>query len=294
MITLTVMVKLIFTIASILLFQITSMSQSISPERVNKIKSATVRVSIEGSTSVGTGFFSGPDGTMLSCWHVIEPALIYDSTSKVIGVRKIFAELNTGEIIQFIIADIISKINKEAIAYDFCILIPALKTTKEFPYLKLGNYNNLQEGQEIVTCGYPLGMKQQFLSKGMVSTKYLDNIQLNFFGEEYKFSRNLALLDLTMTRGNSGGAIIKLGSSIEEDEVIGLADYIINPIAAHADNLIKELNDSRKNGFITLNNIDPNALFLLFTEVLQSTSIGISGCVSINHIRDTYNTANKK
>ena len=90
-----------------------------------------------------------------------------------------------------------------------------------------------------------------------------------------------ALLDLTMNKGNSGGAIIKLGNTIEDDEVIGIADFIINPIGSMADSLINTFN--RSSGNLELSGIDPNRTFSLFTQILSSTSIGVSGCISLNH-----------
>ena len=52
-----------------------ALSQSLSPERVAKIKSATVRVIVEGGISIGTGFFINDKGLIITCWHVVLPAL---------------------------------------------------------------------------------------------------------------------------------------------------------------------------------------------------------------------------
>lgn len=70
---------------------IISESQSLSSERISKIKSATARITIDSSNSVGTGFFVNQKGGLLTCWHVIRAAFLKNP------FKKIFVQLNTGE-----------------------------------------------------------------------------------------------------------------------------------------------------------------------------------------------------
>ena len=266
----------------LLVISFNSRAQSLSPERVKHIKESTVRITIEGSNSIGTGFFISPEGTLLTCWHVIEPAILRDAVSNnIIGARKMFVILSNGEKLQFDIPNVVLKAYNNAISYDFCFLIP-IKQHLPFPYLKLGNFNNVKEGQEIYTCGYPLAIEQQFVTKGILSTKYIDTANSIKTGTATtKMPRNQALLDLTMNKGNSGGAVIAVGKNIEDDEVIGVADFIINPIGGNAQALAKILKDN--SGGVFISGVDTNLLFSNIIEVLNSTSVGISGCVSINH-----------
>ncbi|HEY8660489.1 MAG TPA: hypothetical protein VIL78_15750, partial [Hanamia sp.] len=44
-------------------------SQSLSHDRIEKIKSCTVRITIQDRNSMGTGFFIDNAGSVLTCWH---------------------------------------------------------------------------------------------------------------------------------------------------------------------------------------------------------------------------------
>ena len=288
------MKRVMIAFISLIIFQTSLSAQSLSPERVAKIKSATVKVSIENSSSIGSGFFVNTDGLLFTCWHVIEPSLIRDSLNRIIGAKKIFAELNSGEKMEYqILLYFIQAGNLDAVAYDYCILFPASKQNRIFSFLKVGNLDLTEEGQEIYTCGYPLGIAQQFISRGIVSTKYVDSTNLIFNGNQKKIlkPRKQALLDMTMNKGNSGGAIIKPGITANDDEVIGIADFIINPIGGIADQLIKIFD--QQSGGVLISNIDPNAVFSHFTKMLAQTSIGVSGCVSIQYAFEGINAAKK-
>jgi serine protease Do len=268
------------------LLPIISFSQSLTPERVAKIKSATVRITIESKNNMGTGFFINSDGDVLTCWHVIKPSLKFDTDGKLIGFHKIFIELNNGTKYEVKLAPNFydnPKIWVNAIAYDYCYLylVKNIKKKFEFLNLKVNEYESSFEGQEVYTCGYPIGITQQFISKGIISTKYIDsNNVVDSLGVLVKKPRNQALLDLTMNRGNSGGAIIKLGKTINDDEVIGIANFIINPVGGKADSLINQYNNSQG---VKVNDIDITQTFGEIIDYLSSTSIGVSGCVSIDH-----------
>jgi serine protease Do len=288
-------VKKLSILLTIVVFQLATHSnlfaQSLTPERVRHIKECTFKITIEGSQSVGTGFFVGDSGTILTCWHVIEPAMVRDSkTNAIIGVRKIFIQLNSGQTLEVgILANLINHSYNDAVAYDFCILKVATLSHSPFPFLKIGNFNDLQEGDEVYTCGYPLGIQQQFISKGVASTKYLDTtikIMNSTNGAIISMPRNQCLLDMTLNKGNSGGAVIKIGSNESDDEVIGIADFIINPIGGRAEALADFLKS--RSGGVSISGVDPNLLFSNIVEILDNTSIGVSGCVSINHALDGF------
>ncbi|MGN6248896.1 MAG: S1 family peptidase [Ginsengibacter sp.] len=271
--------KLICIAFFALIFQI-SYSQSLSPERVAKIKEATVRVTI--GNSIGTGFFINSTGTVVTCFHVIQPGIHNNGT-----LDNIFIELNTGEIIQYGIMDKIaldSNWTKNAISFDYCILVPIHPNRlRTFPFLKLGNFDDIHEGDEVYTCGYPIGIKQQFISKGIVSTKYTeDSNKVSYNNNIFTVSRTQALLDITLNRGNSGGPIIKIGDSPNDDEVIGIADFIITPAGSQSEEMINLL--LRASGGVKISGVDPNYVFAQVFSIISSLSIGVSGCISINHL----------
>ncbi len=255
--------------------------QSLSPERIVKIKNCSVRITIDGETS-GTGFFINKTGQILTCWHVVESAIIKDSLQQIIGFKNIGIILNNGEKRTVGISTyFLQNGNKEAVGYDFCLL-NQLKPGS-FPFFKIGDYNIVSEGDDIYTCGFPMGLEQPFISKGMISTKFVDTLNsINYNGKNIIMPRTQALLDLTLNGGNSGGAIVKMGKTIDDDEVIGLADFVINPIGStRANDMIRQFSHGVNK--YSIEGVDPSKVFIYFTQVMSKMSLGVSGCISTNH-----------
>jgi len=257
-------------------------SQALSPERVKHIKECTVRISVENG-GTGTGFIVGLNGMVITCWHVIGPSLIFDDNKRLIGSRKITINTNNDESIEYGISTDLLKFDAEnAVIHDFCILFPLKHQNKVFPHLRVGNFNDINEGEEVYTCGYPFSTKHTFISKGILSTKYIDTIK---HGNSTKIDLiEVALLDLTLNKGNSGGAIVKIGKTIDDDEVIGIADFIINPMLGDGEKIIEYLNS--RSGVVSSYGMDPIKVLAGVTKILNDTSDGISGCVSINYYLD--------
>lgn len=276
------------TIIFILVISVSTFGQSLSSERVVKIKSSTVRVLIGNYIGAGSAFFIDDAGNTATCWHVVLPALQ--------NGLKIFIETNNRDTIEVKVPDyFIQQGQKNAVAYDYCVLTPMSQIKKKTPFLRIGNYYIQSEGQEVYTCGYPLGQENQFISKGIISTKYTFNqngIIVN--NQTILKPRDQALLDMTSNRGNSGGAIIKLGNTIKEDVVIGMADFIVSPIGSKADSIVNALSQAKvsmsihqidANGNSTeVNNL--NKMAKTFAQALGSVSIGVTGCTSINYLTE--------
>lgn len=268
-----------------ILFLSSLRAQSLNKERVNKLKRSIVKVFVEGGISSGTGFFISENGDVLTCWHVIQAAIKTDSLGNILDIKRIYIEFINRDTIEMAIpiAFFRQKKNTEAVLYDFCVLKPDKKLTGKTEYFQIGKFEDIEEGDEIYTAGYPLGIPDQFISKGLLSNKYIDSsIMLG----SNKVRRNLALLDLTINRGNSGGPIIKLGKSVNDDRIIGIVDFLVTKNGSTAESLIKEL-DKRKID-IKINDGKGNlvnliGIFKMFAEAIAYSSNGISGCVSINH-----------
>ncbi len=262
-----------------------SFCQSLNSERINHIKSCTVRITVDGTGSVGTGFVIDQFGTILTCWHVVKPLLITGVNNQIIGYRKVIAEFNDGRKIEYgIPLSLLNKGAKVLLSYDICGLVPNVNFSSPQSFLKIGNFSNLSEGDEVVTCGYPLGIPKQFVSKGIISTKFQDTSSFNNNGIIEKTPVNYALMDITMNKGNSGGAIIKLGNDVSNDEVIGIADFIITPVGKDVSELLDNLKVS--SGVVKIGGIDPNETMAKITGILTNMSNGISGCVSIEYLQN--------
>jgi serine protease Do len=261
------------------------LSQPLGNARINKLKKCVVKVYVEDGLSIGTGFIISDQGDVLTCWHVIQPSLKTDAKGTLLDIKKVFIEFANRDTVEMSIplAYFHDK-NEKAVSYDFCLLSPLqpFKLKKEF--LKLGSFEDINEGDEIYTAGYPLGISDQFISKGILSSKYIDSSII--INNITKIKRSVALLDLTINRGNSGGPIIKLGKDISDDKVIGIADFLITKNGPNAEKLITELNDKKIDVQINDgkgNLINLIVIFKMFAEAIAYSSNGISGCVSINH-----------
>lgn len=114
---------------------------------------------------------------------------------------------------------------------------------------------------------------------GTLSTKWVDTFNVKEFN--HPFPRDVAWLDLTMNRGNSGGPIVKMQSNSDDDLVIGIATFILNPYAAEAE---KAAYNSISGGIdIRGSSFSSAETFALLTTAIANNSIGVSGCISIDH-----------
>lgn len=85
---------------------------------------------------------------------------------------------------------------------------------KNLPYLTLGNSDDLEVGQWVVTIGNPLGL-QASLTVGVVSAKGRNNLDLARI-------EDFIQTDAAINRGNSGGPLLNLNA-----EVVGMNTAIV-------------------------------------------------------------------
>lgn len=249
-------------------------AQSLGIQRVNHLKNSTVKILVGGKPS-GTGFVVTQLGWVVTCFHVVEPAL----QTKV----KTEIQFNDGEIVEALIPNYLLNAGlREAIGYDCMLLIPSKPKKVQFEYLNVGTFNDIEEGDQLATVGYPLVVRQPVISTGILSTKWSQFNVFTYNGKIDSLERQVAWLDLTMNRGNSGGAIIKLGATSNEDKVIGIATFILNPYGPVADQLLNAVSSSQVD--ISFGGISQNAVTKLFAAAIANNSIGVSGCISIDHI----------
>ncbi len=277
------MIKYIISI--LIALPLLAQGQSLGKERVDLLDDAVVRIFVDTIPS-GTGFFITESGFLTTCFHVIEKALIYDNLGKVVNFINISAEFTNGEKVELAMnIDLINKKMQEAVVYDNVLLKAISDTKTKFNPLKIGSWENISDGDQIYSCGYPLGIDQRFISQGILSTKF-NQLKTVYFGTEVidNVYRNVAWLDITMNPGNSGGPVIKRGSTPEEDEVIGIATFILNPSGIHSKNLIAHLDKHKNELSIGISNIDIEKTTKLFATAIANNSIGVSGCISIDYI----------
>ena len=276
----------IFVILIVFLIPVICNSQSLGVDRTERLNKSVVRILIDTIPS-GTGFFVSDSGWVATCQHVIEPACIRDkNTNEITSLKKIYIEFQNGEKIEMgILTHLLGDGYKNSISYDYSLLKVQSKPKTKYKTLKIGTWADINEGDLIYSCGYPLGIKQRFISQGLLSTKWKDEISLfSANGSIDSIKREVAWLDLTMNKGNSGGPVIKIGKSLDDDVVIGIATFILNPYA----NTSKALAEYLPNRGIDMQSdgISQNKLMQILFEAISNNSIGVSGCISIDYVSE--------
>ena len=284
------MKKIIFSFLILVPYLI--FSQSLGRERIERLNKSVVRILIDTIPS-GTGFFVNKEGWVATCEHVIKPAYIRDSlTNNIKGLKDIYIEFQNGEKVKMgLMTNLLQDGYKSSFSFDYSLLkVQSVPKTK-FQTLKIGNWSDVIDGDAVYSCGYPLGIKQRFISQGLLSTKWTDTIPL-YSNKKLieKVKRDVAWLDLTMNKGNSGGAVIKLGETPEDDMVIGIASFILNPYANTSEQIAKYLPNRGVN--MVSDGISQNELLQILFEAISKNSIGVSGCISIDYVSEILKAMN--
>ncbi|HET8838297.1 MAG TPA: serine protease [Flavobacteriaceae bacterium] len=255
-------------------------------KRITKLKESTGKILVDNQKS-GTGFFISSNGFLLTNWHVIfNKETKIDSTGK-IKSNFFFVNFKNDTIPLDIVLNISNEaVVKNAINWDYCIL----KVTKEIKtnFLKLGNYSTAYEGASVYTCGFPLNLNEPFISTGIISSFFTQTIN-----EKKNIKRNVAWLDMTTNKGNSGGPLILLSDKPENDEVIGITSFITTPYYNILESLNQYVEEAEKKGSIGLMGIDFLSYIKLINTTANSNSVGISGCISIENVKPIVAEINK-
>jgi serine protease Do len=142
--------------------------------------------------SLGSGFFIDKDGDMITNNHVVANA------------DKIEVRLSDNKTFE---AEVVGRDPKTDLA-----LIRA-KGKGPFPYLELGNSDNIKVGDWVVAVGNPFGLENT-VTAGIISAK-----QRNIGAGPYD---DFLQTDASINPGNSGGPLVNL-----EGEVIGINTAIV-------------------------------------------------------------------
>lgn len=132
----------------------------------------------------GTGFFISDDGYVLTNYHVVEYAVIYDTPAKVIS--------HDG-----------TRYEAVVVGYDSDNDIAVLQVNATgLPYATLGNSDGIRVGDAVYAVGNPLGELQFSMTTGSVSaTDRLISTQ------DAAPAINMFQIDAAVNSGNSGGPV---------------------------------------------------------------------------------------
>ncbi len=148
--------------------------------------------------SLGSGFLVSPDGYIISNAHVIGNA------------SKVVVTLTDG-----------SKHDAKIIGIDDLTDIALLKIEgNNFPYLKLGNSDEVIVGEWVIALGNPFGLFD-INDKPTVTVGVVSSIGLNFPNLDGRSYRGMIQTDAAINSGNSGGPLVNTNA-----EVIGVNTFI--------------------------------------------------------------------
>lgn len=206
------------------------------------VKAATVAIAIMAETQdgtcpfriVGSGFCIDPTGIVVSCEHVMSHCLCkspqeqiaeFEQTDSKRGIRVFPVVIRYIPHVIFFRTDLDPN---RLIAIPIPVTTCMTKTDFDlagvrvmlhagfpngFPFLKIEDYQNICEGDEIATCGFPLG---NFLQDqlGTATSSFTKGIISSIIPAP-DVPKNLLKgfqLNLTATHGNSGGPVFSLNT----------------------------------------------------------------------------------
>lgn len=186
-------------------------------ERQELIRNATVKVLVEGTDKFGTGFVINDNSYILTALHVIGTAFKLSSDEQqLVEIRNILVEMRDGSRMRYRFEDKFRTNGvRHAILYDYCLLVPEQDIPKTKNFLRLGKFEDISVGDQAYTCGYPIPGNEQVITTGEL-------IEKQSMGSE------LLIFNMRTLKGNSGGPIVRVGNTISEDVVVGLASYVVD------------------------------------------------------------------
>jgi serine protease Do len=150
---------------------------------------------------LGSGFIISPEGYILTNDHVAGNA------------KEVTVTMTNGE-----------KYSAKLVGTDAASDIALLKIDgKFFPYIKLGNSDDVIVGEWVIALGNPFGLFE-IADKPTVTVGVVSAAGLNLRAEQGRFYRGMIQTDAAINSGNSGGPLVNaLG------EVIGVNAVIYTP-----------------------------------------------------------------
>lgn len=198
-------------------------------------KSATVAICIQADNNRLTPFGSGvnvdPSGIIVTCMHVVEAAQAtrdksgkppkLPKASKGVEYRALpFLDMVTvftfekEDNIEHGIARFVTLHGR----HDLDIAVGTLKPDAPLPFLNLADSDELDEGEVVFTCGFPLGPDLQ--PSTPIGSLFYRGIVSGIRPHHLIKPRKQIILDMSVNKGNSGGPLC----SEDKEGVVGIVD----------------------------------------------------------------------
>lgn len=207
----------------------------------------------------GSGCLIHPEGYIITNFHVVRNA------------STIYVKLNDNRIFE---AQIIGSDPKTDLA-----LIKIEEHNSAFPYLELGNSDDLQVGEWVAAIGNPLGL-QASLTVGVISATGRNNLHISEL-------ENFIQTDAAINPGNSGGPLVNLNS-----EVIGINAVIATNTGGYMgvgfaipSNMAKQVVDQlRTTGVVSRNGYLGITLQPINHDLAQALGLDTTDGVLVTHV----------
>ncbi|XP_073007254.1 putative protease Do-like 14 isoform X1 [Typha latifolia] len=180
--------------------------------------------------SIGSGTIIDPDGTILTCAHVV----VDFQSKRGVSKGKVAVTLQDGREFE---ASVINADHHSDIA------VLKIKSKTPLPAAKLGSSSKLQPGDWVVALGCPLSL-QNTITSGIISCVDRKSSDLGLGGVRREYLQT----DCAVNQGNSGGPLVNLDGEIVGLNVMKLADADGLSFAVPIDSVIKIIEHFKKNG----------------------------------------------
>ncbi|XP_020107086.1 putative protease Do-like 14 isoform X2 [Ananas comosus] len=180
--------------------------------------------------SIGSGTIIDPDGTILTCAHVV---VDFQSTRGV-SKGKVGVTLQDGREFEGTVvnADLHSD-----------IAVVKIKSKTPLPVAKLGSSSKLQPGDWVVALGCPLSL-QNTITSGIVSCVDRKSSDLGLGGVRREYLQT----DCAINEGNSGGPLVNLDGEVVGINVMKVAAADGLSFAVPIDSVVKIIEHFKKRG----------------------------------------------
>ena len=239
--------------------------------KVTKSKKAVVKVismvKIEGGGtfgSTGSGFIVNEEGILVTNSHVI------------------INHKNAENSVQFADGTIkkCTKVIHNDPDHDFIIL---KIEESDYSVLELGEYDEIEEGDDIYFCGYPLMSNHFAINAGIISSKFTES------------NIRLMQIDGSVNSGNSGGPLLNMDDKVVgivtqkaggiDDKLLGISEIVKKSKSGMVINY--KFKDGREVKF------DPQQALADVIQIIHDyTSVGIGYAFSIEYVKSKLQELN--
>jgi len=234
-------------------------------EKASSVKPSVVKVICEHpqngvlKQNLGSGFIVDPSGIVASNSHVV--------TSDVPeNTRVVFDDGVEKECVEIIQRDNIHD------------LILFRIEGEDYPSLELGNFEEVEDGDEIFFCGYPLRSDHHTIHGGHVSCKFEEN------------EINIIQVDGAVNSGNSGGPLLSM-----DNKVVGIITEKAGGIDRKLIHLSRVVRQNPGTGMKiiytkpdgTRTSVDPQQALAQVIQIIHDyTNVGIGYAFSIEYLKN--------